>query len=242
METTQFIATFTGFGLIGLAGIALTEKVLPVVPSYVMLMLLGMTATDLASLVGMIAATSAGSLTGSLCWYGVGRCLGGQRVEATVAKFGRYIFLPTRRYQQLANAYRRRHFRVTLIGQLVPVARIYLALPAGVLKLRFRAFTLAAVLGIILWNTPFLTLGYVLHRSGRDPIEVGFWVSAILIAVEALILLSLRARRKNAQAAEARPWQRSRDGAYLMRVDDPWAAENRRDDVCELRPVWWTPR
>jgi membrane protein DedA with SNARE-associated domain len=112
-------------------------------------------------------------------------------------------------------------FRVTQVGQPAPIARMHLTPPVGVLKLRFCSFTMAAAIGIILWNTPFLRLGYVLHRSRRGPVQIGFWVSTILIAVEALILLALRSRRKNAQAAEARPWQRSRDGAYLMRVDDP---------------------
>ena len=56
--------------------------------------------------------------------------------------------------------------------------RIYLALPAGVLRLEPRAFVAATAIGTVIWNMPFLTLGYALRGSGRDPVGIGFWVAA----------------------------------------------------------------
>lgn len=195
MQDSYAVALFLNSGLLGAFCIAMVEKFAPMIPSYVTLMLLGMTASDGACLVMTILATATGSLVSSIGWYGIGRVLGEERVEAAVARFGKYAFLSSRAYGRLACAYRRNRFWVTLMGQTVPVARVYLALPAGVLKLRPASFTAATALGILLWNTPFLTLGYALRGSNHDPVNVGFWASIALIGLEMTILLGLRLHR-----------------------------------------------
>lgn len=192
MDASHFIELFLNLGLFGMVVIALAEKFAPIFPSYVMLMLLGMTVSDRTTLVMTILATVVGSLAGSIAWYGIGRALGARRAECFVAHFGKYVFFSLRTYKRLADAYRRNHFLVTLVGQTVPVARIYLALPAGVFRLRPIAFVFAASFGILLWNTPFLTLGYVLRGGGFDPVNGGFWVSVGLIGIEMAIVLGIR--------------------------------------------------
>lgn len=192
MDSSHIIALFLSLGIFGMAAIALIEKFAPVVPSYVLLMLLGMTVPNWTALLMATLATAAGSLTGAIAWYGIGRALGAQRVESVVGRFGKYAFFNLRNYERIANAYRRNHFWVTLIGQGVPIARIYLALPAGVFKLQLVPFAAAAGLGILLWNTPFLTLGYLLRDGGHDPVDLGFWVSGALFATEMAIGLGLR--------------------------------------------------
>lgn len=196
MDTSSTIATLMSFGLIGVGLLALAEKFIPIFPSYVMLMILGMTAADGAALVGMIVATSVGSVMGAIGWYGLGRMLGAQRIEAVVARFGKYVLLKPSLYQRLTGAYRSNHFWVTLFGQTLPTVRIYLALPAGVLGLELKAFLAATSLGTLIWNMPFLSLGYALRSSGQDAVQVGFWVAAGLIASEVAILLALRFRKR----------------------------------------------
>lgn len=196
MDTSATIATLMSFGLVGLGLLALAEKAIPVLPSYVMLMIFGMTATDGVNLAGMIVATSIGSMTGAIGWYGLGRVLGAERVEAFVARFGKYVLLKPALYQRLAGAYRSNHFWVTLFGQTLPTVRIYLALPAGVLGLELKAFLVSTSLGTLIWNMPFLSLGYALRSSGHDAMQVGFWIAAGLIASEVAILLALNLRKR----------------------------------------------
>ncbi|WP_370677226.1 DedA family protein [Pleomorphomonas sp. PLEO] len=208
MDATHLVAMVLSFGLPGLLFIALAEKFTPIIPSYVLLMLIGMTISNSAMLVLAILATATGSLTGSVIWYGVGRLFGAVRVEAIVARFGKYVFFSGQHYQHLANAYRRNHFWVTLFGQTIPVARIYLALPAGVFAIQPVVFVVAAGFGIVLWNAPFLTLGYLLRGGGHDPVHVGFWVSAALVATEMTILVGYRLR-----GMIIRRWERCPAGA-----------------------------
>jgi alkaline phosphatase len=140
-------------------------------------------------------------VVGAIGWYGLGRALGSQRIERLVRTYGKYVLLRPSFYEQLTNAYRGNHFWVTLIGQTLPTVRIYLALPAGVLRLEPRTFVTATAIGTLIWNMPFLSLGYALRDSGQDPVSVGFWVVAILIAVEVAIILGLRSYKR----ATARP-------------------------------------
>lgn len=192
MEAAHLVTMVLSFGLPGMLFIALAEKFTPVIPSYVMLMLLGMTLPNSGMLALAILATAVGSLAGSVIWYGVGRLFGAARVERIVTRFGKYVFFNGRHYQHLANAYRRNHFWVTLFGQTIPIARVYLALPAGVFAIQPVVFAAAAGFGILLWNAPFLTLGYLLGDSGHDPVHVGFWVSAALMGTEMAIILGIR--------------------------------------------------
>jgi membrane protein DedA with SNARE-associated domain len=192
MDASSTIAMFLHFGLLGIGCLAVAEKFIPLFPSYVLLMLLGLAVPDGASLAMTIVATSVGSVVGAIGWYGLGRALGSQRVERLVTTYGKYVLLRPSLYQQLTNAYRGNHFWVTLFGQTLPTVRIYLALPAGVLRLEPRAFVAATAIGTVIWNMPFLSLGYALRGSGQDPVSIGFWMAALLIAVEVAIILGLR--------------------------------------------------
>lgn len=192
MENSSTIATLLSFGLAGIGCLAIVEKFVPLFPSYVLLMFLGMTVSDSTTLTMTIMVTTVGSVIGAVGWYGLGRALGSQRIENLVARYGKFIFLRPSLYGQLTSAYRSNHFWVTLIGQTLPTVRIYLALPAGVLKLEPRAFLAATSLGTLIWNTPFLSLGYALRGSSHDPVSIGFWVAVTLIAAEFAILLGFR--------------------------------------------------
>ncbi len=104
MDTSSTIAMFLHFGLVGVGCLAVAEKFIPLLPSYVLLMLLGMTIPDGATLAMTILATSAGSVIGAIGWYGLGRALGSRRIEALVARFGKFVLLRPSLYQQLTGA------------------------------------------------------------------------------------------------------------------------------------------
>lgn len=196
MEVSPCITLLLSWGFVGVAGLALAEKLIPILPSYVLLLFLGMTVVgETSALPSTIAATLLGSAAGNLFWYGFGRALGAERVAALVARFGRYVFLSAALYDRLTLSYRRNQFWVTLVGQTIPTVRIYLALPAGVLRLPLGCFLAATILGSLLWNAPLVSLGYLLRGSGHDPAAVGLVVVAVLIAAELILILALRRRR-----------------------------------------------
>src|SRR5207237_6573797 len=82
----------------------------------------------------------------------------------------------------------------TVAGQAVPVVRVYLSIPAGVLGLAPVHFVAANLLGSLIWNAPLLTLGYVLRESGADAASIGLWLVASLAALEIVALCAWRFR------------------------------------------------
>lgn len=49
-----------------------------------------------------------------------------------------------------------------LLARLLPVARTWISLPAGLAKMRISSFVVFSFVGIVLWNTALITLGYLL--------------------------------------------------------------------------------
>lgn len=200
MSSSEILALITGYGLAGVFVMALVEKFLPIVPSYLMLMIFGMATESIGDVMVVLVVSTVASTAASAAWYGIGDFLGDRRVRRIISKYGRFVFFSIESYERLRSAYRRNAFAVSLAGQGVPVARIYLALPAGVMRVGFRVFTLAAALGIAVYNLAFLTVGHLLRSSGQDPLTTGLVVAGVLVAVEFLILLVLR-RRSRLRAA-----------------------------------------
>lgn len=193
LHMTSPLSTMLGLGLFGVGGLAFTEKILPLPPSHVLLLFLGMTAaTDGWALAILLAVTAAGSAAGAMFWYVMGRRLGTARADALAERFGKYVFLRYATYRSLADAYRRNHFRASLIAQLIPTVRNYLPVAAGALQLPVLPFASATLLGILLWNVGFLLAGHLMREAGQDPADIGFRIMVVVLLVEVTLLLALR--------------------------------------------------
>lgn len=205
----DLVALLAGFGAFGFVLCALVEKIVPILPSYLMLVVLGMTSIatghDLA--IAALACTF-GSTLGSLGWYLMGRWLGSKRGEALVARFGRYVFFDLHQYHRLTASYMRDRFWITVVGQTIPAVRIYLAFPAGVLGLPPIGFATATFLGALAWNAPLLALGYALRGSAIDPVTAAVGTIIGLLVIEFGLITCLRLgrlfRKNRADTAERR--------------------------------------
>ncbi|AEH87313.1 MULTISPECIES: DedA family protein [Mesorhizobium] len=190
---TGALAAILGFGLLGVFCLAFTEKLLPIPPSHVLLLFLGMTAAPHGSTLAiLLLVTTLASTSGCLVWYAVGRRIGPDRADRLIERFGRYVFLRHATYRKLGQAYRRNHVRVSLLAQFTPTVRNYLPIAAGALCLPALPFAAATLLGATLWNAGFLTTGYLLRGSGQDPFTVGLRIIVIVVALETAFMLALR--------------------------------------------------
>jgi membrane protein DedA with SNARE-associated domain len=193
--TFQDVSAILSIGLqsgpIGLLLLGLAEKTIPLIPSYAVFVMIGV-ATSVYNLdpVTMTVALAFGSMAGSLCWYALGYTIGRQRIDVFVARYGRLIGLTKARYDYVASAYQRNVLLTTVIGQTIPAVRVYMAVPAGMLGLPLKRFSVAVLLGSFLWSTPLLLLGYFVGGRNADPTAAALWVIAALVGAECLILLT----------------------------------------------------
>ncbi|RWC31951.1 DedA family protein [Mesorhizobium sp.] len=192
-RVTGPLATILGFGLLGVFCLAFTEKILPIPPSHVLLLFLGMTAAPNATtLLILLLVTTLAATSGCLVWYTVGRRIGPNRADRLIERFGRYVCLRHATYRKLGQAYRRHHVRVSLLAQFIPTVRNYLPIAAGALCLPALPFAAATLVGATLWNTGFLVTGYLMRGSGRNLFTVGLHIIVIVVALEAAFMLALR--------------------------------------------------
>lgn len=197
------LAAMLTYGLPGIFVLALVEKLIPIIPSYVLYVFLGMAAvTSVGELGSVLAVSVLGSMVGGLAWYAAGRLIGEDRIEVAVSRYGRYLLLSRGMFDRLRDAYRRNALLVTGMGHVVPVIRFYLPIPAGVLALNLPGFLLAGSLGCFAWNGLLLGLGYALSGTGLPPVHVGVSAILILLAVEMTAALIVRRRVRLRHAAE----------------------------------------
>lgn len=183
-------------GLAGVAFLAFAEKYVPIIPSYVMLAAFGALGDEMeGGLAATVAAATLGSVAGALGWYWLGRLLSG-RAERFVARRGRYILLTPKLYDRMRGAYGRHPFLVTLVAQTIPTVRIFIGLPAGVMRMPFRPYLAATVLGTLIWNAPLVMLGDVLAESRMDTAHVMMWFAAAILGVEVTAFIVWRLMRR----------------------------------------------
>src|SRR5215471_3051219 len=74
---SSYLAAMLAWGFLGAGCLALMEKLIPIVPSYLLLVFLGMTrVSNAGELMTTILMTTIGSTTGAMCWFVLGRTIG----------------------------------------------------------------------------------------------------------------------------------------------------------------------
>ena len=68
------------------------------------------------------------------------------------------------------------------LGQLLPVVRTYINLPAGILKMKYVAFAIYDLLGAIVWSVFLVFIGYKFGQNWKD-IEIYFSKFNTLITI-----------------------------------------------------------
>ncbi|HEY6167865.1 MAG TPA: DedA family protein [Verrucomicrobiae bacterium] len=108
-----------------------------------------------------IAATSTGSMVGSLLSYWMGY-LGGKPL---VLKVGRFLLINQRDLDRTEKFFHRRAGIVTIfIARFIPVVRHFISIPAGIGKTPMVPFLIVTFVGATAWNTFLLVCGMKLRE------------------------------------------------------------------------------
>lgn len=193
-------------GLPGVALIALFENLFPPTPSEFLYPLAGKLAADgVLTPLGVILAGIAGSLTGSLLYYALGRWLGAERARRAVARYGRLrvwrvtlTFVTVNEYDRAVELFHRWGGPVVLVARLIPVVHSAVSIPAGVVRMRLIPFIVYTVIGSALWIAPLTGFGMWLGENWE---QILYWLDVYqyawyaVIAVGVLVLIARRIRQ-----------------------------------------------
>lgn len=195
--TGLFADLIAAVGEPGVGVLTFVETIVPPVPSEVVLPLAGfLTEQGRLSLLWVLVASTAGSLTGAWVFYGLGAALGLERSIAVLAR----VPLLDREDLQSASCWFDRHGRGSVFfGRFVPGVRSLISLPAGAHRMSLASFTLLTAVGSVIWNGVLVGAGYVLgtqwERVGAV-VGTASNVVLVLLAVAAVALLARRAARR----------------------------------------------
>ena len=176
------------------AGIAVAlENLFPPIPSEVILPLAGFaSASGRMDLAAALLWTTLGSVVGALALYGVGALFGRERTLAIAAR------LPLVKVADIerTEAWFLRHgTKAVFFGRMVPIFRSLVSVPAGVERMPLPVFLVLTALGSALWNTAFVSAGYVLGDNWEEVTGyVSVYSKAVLVVTAGAVLWFLGLR------------------------------------------------
>ncbi len=174
-------------GYVGIMLLMFLENLFPPLPSEVIMPMAGFTASrGELSIVGVIAAGTAGTVLGALFWYGVARWLGEERLKNWAGRHGRWITLHPREIDRIDDWFDRHSRWAVPVGHLVPGIRTLISIPAGLFGMRPLPFVLLTTLGAGVWTAALGAAGYILGAK-FDSVER--WMGPVSTAIMAGIAL-----------------------------------------------------
>ncbi len=160
------VTTIEGWGYLGVFLLMVAENVFPPIPSEVIMPLAGFLAGrgDLSLTLTMLAGT-AGSVTGTLMWYYIGKAFGEARLKRIAARHGRLLTLSPSDIDNAHRWFQRHGAAAVFFGRMIPAIRTLISVPAGLSAMPFWRFLVYTVLGSALWTGVLTFAGLMLHEN-----------------------------------------------------------------------------
>ncbi|WP_391119114.1 DedA family protein [Psychrobacillus sp. L3] len=181
------------FGYLGVFLLILIENIFPPIPSEVILTLGGfMTTTTTMTRLGIVIASTAGSVGGAAILYWIGSLLDVNRLEKIVQKYGKLLRLTTKDVQKANVWFEKYGVWAVFFGRLVPLVRSLISIPAGMSRMSFGLFLLFTTLGTLIWNTVLVSVGAAVGENWDEIVgymDIYSNVVYIILAIIGIIFL-----------------------------------------------------
>jgi len=172
----------------GVGALIALENIVPPIPSEVILPFAGFAAArgDLNVVLAWVAATI-GALVGAYVLYAVGALISYERLRHLASRRW-FILVSTSDLDRGERVFERHGAKMVLFGRCIPLVRSVVSVPAGLERMPLWKFTALTLLGSGVWNTIFIFAGYQL---GDRYDQVATWLQPISYAVVAILALGL---------------------------------------------------
>lgn len=138
------------------------ESMIAPVPSEAVMPFAGFLITEgQFTFAGVAAASTSGSIIGSLLSYYMG-LYGGKPI---IKKFGKYLLLDDHHLKLTEDFFEKHGEKAVFISRFIPIVRHLISIPAGMAKMNITKFILYTAIGATGWNMFLAYLGYVLRNN-----------------------------------------------------------------------------
>lgn len=193
MELSVFVENFIrDYGLISIFVIVALEYANAPLPSEIVLPFAGILSLKFGmNLPSVIFISILGGILGSIINYYLGYKLGNPLIDFLKRKYPK-----TKKSIKASYKWITKYDKISvMISRLVPLARTFISIVAGVIKMNIVVFLLYSTIGIGIWNTILIGMGYIL---GNNMILIENILSkySILIGVIVVIIFVYLIKKK----------------------------------------------
>jgi membrane protein DedA with SNARE-associated domain len=158
------------------------------------------------SFTGVVLAGTLGSYLGAAITYWVSRLIG----RPLIVRYGRFVFINRKKLEQAEHWFNRYEAGGVFFARLLPVVRHLISIPAGIVRMNFKVFSFATIVGSGIWCWILAYLGAKAYRLEpellSDPEKMihfiktqSYWIVLIVVLFAVLYLLTLRMMRPSRQ-------------------------------------------
>jgi len=149
------------------------------------------------SMAGIIIAGTVGSWLGATVMYWMSRLAG----RPAVLRYGRYVFVPPEKVEGAERWAARFGSTGIFISRLLPVVRHLIGIPAGIVRMDYKLFSLYTLLGSAVWCAVLCWVGV---KAGQDEAlmkgelhRVTLWVVGAFLVLGGIYYLFVHRHMKN---------------------------------------------
>lgn len=196
---TSLMSMLAAGSLLGVLGSTFLERLIPILPSYLLLLSIGVAAARFdGSLATMTSVSILGSVLGSSIYFYAAAGLGAGRAKRWGNRLGRLSGVSKPRMRHLLLAFRRNASKLSLVSQVVPGLRLVAPGMAGAMRIPPLTYFSFSAIGIAIWNLFFIGAGYyaALRNPQADAASIAVVVVSLFLTAEFVIAILWWARRR----------------------------------------------
>lgn len=198
------IQIMNNFGYIGVFLLITIENVFPPIPSEVILLFGGfMTTYTSMHVVGVIIASTLGSVLGAIILYYIGKILNKERLKKIItSKPGKLLRLKPEDIDKADEWFDTKGNKTVFFCRFIPVIRSLISIPAGMSEMPMKKFLVYTTLGSLIWNAALTIAGSIVGENWTSILEIMDNYSHIIVVLLAIIfviaiIVFYSKRRKN---------------------------------------------
>ena len=179
------------FGYIGVFLLIAIENIFPPIPSEVVLLFGGfMTTYTELNIVGMVIASTLGSLLGAIVLYYIGRILNKERLKKIISgKIGKVLRIKNEDIEKADHWFDTKGNKTVFFCRFIPIVRSLISIPAGMSQMPMGKFLLYTTSGSVIWNTVLVVAGNLVGEKWEDILQIFSDYSHITLVVLIIIFI-----------------------------------------------------
>ena len=185
------IEIMNNFGYLGVFLLIAIENIFPPIPSEVILLFGGFmtTFTDM-NVIGVIIASTLGSLLGAIALYYIGKILNKERLKKIItSKYGKLLRLTPEDIDKADKWFDTKGNKTVFFCRFIPLIRSLISIPAGMSEMPMKKFLIYTILGSAIWNTALTIAGSIVGENWTDILEIMDNYSHIIVILLAIAFL-----------------------------------------------------